>query len=155
MKQKELISRIDPKAIVEAITQTEKSCSTEIRVHVEPRLRGGDILEVAKRTFERLGMTRTRLRNGVLLFIAAEEQRYAILGDQGIHEKVGDEFWQAVANHIHEHFKAGEFTEGIVQAIGEVGSQLACHFPLHAGDINELANEVSFGEHSGDHQPGQ
>lgn len=145
MKQKLLLSRIDTKAIGEAIARMEKACSSEIRVHIEPKLRGRDIRWVAERTFERLGMTRTRLRNGVLLFVAAEDQQFAILGDQGIDEHVPPNFWNDVVASVADRFKKEQFTEGILEAVERVGSQLCLYFPIQAGDVNELSNEVSFG----------
>jgi uncharacterized membrane protein len=156
MKQKDLLSHIDTKAIVEAIAGVEKACSSEVRVHIEPKLRGRDIRAVAERTFERLGITRTRLRNGVLLFIAAEDQKFAILGDKGIDERVPPNFWNDTAAALTERFKHQEFTLGILEAIEKVGSQLACYFPNQQGDVNELSNEVSFGnatEDRGDPPP--
>lgn len=156
MKQKELIKSIDKKAIEAAIHATEAACSSEIRVHVEPRLRGRDVLDVARRTFERLGMTRTKLRNGVLLFIAAEDQKFAILGDQGIDSQVAENFWDQISEKLTERFRHQQFTEGILEAIEAAGAQLVCHFPIQRGDVNELNNEVTFGDdHSGDHQPRQ
>src|SRR5687768_16601965 len=104
MKQKDLLGQIDSAKIVEAIHRIEQCSSSEVRVHIDPKLRGRDIRTVAERTFERLGMTRTAQRNSVLLFIAAEEQQFTILGDQGIHERVPPHFWEDVAEKISGHF---------------------------------------------------
>lgn len=147
MKQKEFLARVDSARVVAAIEAAERRCSGEIRVHVEPSLHGRDVRFMAERTFERLGMTKTDLRNGVLIFLAAKEQTFAVIGDRGIHEKVGEEFWRLVAAHLTEHFQKGEFTDGIVDAVNEVGEQLATHFPhAGAGDRNELSNEISTGQ---------
>jgi uncharacterized membrane protein len=146
MKHKEFLSQLDSAKIVEAIHRTEQCSSSEVRVHIDPSVRGRDIRAVAERTFERLGMTKTAQRNGVLLFIAAEEQQFTILGDKGIHERVPEHFWEEVAEKISGHFKEHRFTEGIVDAIDEVASHLSVCFPIQPGDVNELANEVSFGE---------
>ncbi|MGH9458998.1 MAG: TPM domain-containing protein [Thermoanaerobaculia bacterium] len=147
MKQKELLSSIDKEAVVAAIAQAESACSGEIRVHIDPSAHGREVRFLAERTFERLGMTKTDLRNGVLIYIAAKQQQFAVIGDRGIHEKVGPEFWEAVAAHMVEHFRKGEFTDGVVDAVREVGEQLARHFP-HAGekDVNELSNQISMGD---------
>lgn len=146
MKQKELLAALDRDAVVDAISKAESRCSGEIRVHIEPSLHGRDVQFLAERTFERLRMTRTELRNGVLIFLASKDQRFAVIGDRGIHDKVGPEFWEAVAAHMMEHFRKNEFTAGVVDAIREVADQLAVHFP-HAGDVdrNELTNEISVG----------
>jgi uncharacterized membrane protein len=116
--------------------------SGEIRVHVQPKATGGEIRDVAERTFERLGMTKTALRNGVLLFIACEEQRFVILGDKGIDEKVPPGFWDTIAAKLTIRFKNSELTEGIVEAILAAGEQLKAYFPRSADDINELPNEI-------------
>lgn len=146
MKTKDLLSAIDEKAVVEAIEAAERACSGEIRVHIEPSSHGRDVRFMAERTFERLGMTKTALRKGVLIYLCAKQQTFAVIGDRGIHEKVGPEFWELVASHMHQHFSEGEFTAGVVDAIREIGQQLTHCFP-HEGeaDRNELSNQISIG----------
>jgi uncharacterized membrane protein len=141
MRQKEFLAALDQQKIVAAIGDAEKLTSGEIRVHIQPKARG-EIRDVAERTFERLGMTKTALRNGVLLFIACEEQRFVILGDRGIDEKVPAGFWDDVAASLTEHFKSGALTEGIVEAILGVGQKLQQEFPHAADDVDELSNEI-------------
>lgn len=141
MTQKEFLAILDQQRIAGAIADAERKTSGEIRVHVQPLARG-EIRTVAERTFERLGMTKTALRNGVLLFIACEEQRFTILGDQGIHEKVPAGFWDEIAAKLTIRFQHGEFTDGIVEAIESAGKQLGEYFPRAADDIDELANEI-------------
>ena len=97
MTQKEFLEKLDQPRILAAIQEAE-------------RLTSGEIRTVAERTFERLGMTKTALRNGVLLFIAAEEQRFAILGDSGINAKVPAGFWDEIAAKLTIRFSKGEFT---------------------------------------------
>ena len=146
MDQKEFLSRLDQQRIVEAIGAAERATSGEIRVHVQPKATGGELREVAERTFERLGMTKTALRNGVLLFIASEENRFVILGDKGIDEKVPTSFWYEIAAKLTERFKNGEFTEGIVEALTAAGQQLKEFFPRSADDVNELPDEIDVSE---------
>jgi uncharacterized membrane protein len=143
MKQKDFLEKLDQLLIVKAIQEAEGHTSGEVRVHVQPRAHGGEIRTVAERTFERLGMTKTALRNGVLLFIASEEQRFVILGDRGIDEKVPPGFWDQIAANLTMRFSKGELTEGIVEAISAAGSQLREYFPRAEGDINELTNEIN------------
>jgi uncharacterized membrane protein len=145
MNQKEFLARLDEQRIVDAIGAAERRTSGEIRVHVQPKTHG-EIRTVAERTFERLGMTKTALRNGVLLFIAAEEHAFVILGDRGIDEKVPSGFWDAIAARLTNRFKAGQFTDGIVDAIESAGEQLREYFPRAADDVDELANEISVDE---------
>ncbi|HUO85555.1 MAG TPA: TPM domain-containing protein [Thermoanaerobaculia bacterium] len=146
MNKKELLDHIDKEAIVTAIERAEKLCSGEIRVHIEPGLHKREIWDVAKKTFERMGMTRTAQRNGVLLFIASKEQQFVILGDREIDERVEPGFWDHLASDLAEHFRRGEFTEGIVQMIEESGARLQQYFPFQRGDLNELPNQVSIGD---------
>lgn len=141
MKEKELLAAIDQPKIVAAIADAEKLTSGEIRVHIRPKA-GHDIRKFAEKTFERLGMTKTSLRNGVLLFIASEEQRFVILGDRGIDEKVPAGFWDDIAAKLTIRFKAGQLTEGIVETIRSVGEHLGRYFPRAADDVDELNNEI-------------
>lgn len=144
MKQKEFLQKLDEERIKNAIVTAEKQTSGEIRVHVQPSTGGAEIRSVAEKTFERLGMTRTALRNGVLLFIASEEQRFVILGDRGIDEKAPAGFWDEIAAKLTIRFKAGEFTDGIVDAIHSAGEELKADFPRHAtDDIDELTNAIN------------
>jgi len=141
MRQKEFLASLDQPRIVSAIAAAEQMTSGEIRVHVQPKA-GGEIRNVAERTFERLGMTKTALRNGVLLFIATEEQRFVILGDQGIDAKVPPSFWDDIAARLTSRFQAGELTDGIVEAIHSAGAQLRQYFPRATDDVNELPDEI-------------
>lgn len=142
MQQKEFLAQLEQKRVVDAIAAAELQTSGEIRVHIQPKARG-EIREVAERTFERLGMTKTALRTGVLLFIACEEQRFTILGDRGIDEKVPAGFWDEIAAKLTIRFKAGEFTDGIVEAIHSAGEQLRQFFPRAEDDVDELTNEIN------------
>lgn len=142
MSQNEFLATLEQPRIVDAIGEAETKTSGEIRVHIQPKARG-DIRTVAERTFERLGMTKTALRNGVLLFIACDEHRFVILGDHGIDEKVPPGFWDEIAANLTNRFQRGEFTDGIVEAIHAAGEQLGTYFPRAAGDVDELANEIN------------
>ena len=146
MTQKEFLASLDQQRIIEAIGTAEKMTSGEIRVHIQPKA-AGEIRNVAERTFERLGMTKTALRNGVLLFIACEEQRFVILGDRGIDDKVPAGFWDDIAAKLTIRFKEGQFTDGIVDAIHSAGEELRHYFPRAEGDIDELANEINVDHH--------
>ena len=142
MNHKDFISAVDQDRVVKAICTAEEMTSGEIRVHIQPKAHG-EIRNVAERTFERLGMTKTDLRNGVLLFIASEEHRFVILGDRGIDEKVPAGFWDDIAAKLTIRFKHGEFTDGIVEAIHSAGEELRHYFPRSHADVNELTNEIN------------
>jgi uncharacterized membrane protein len=135
-------SKLDSDRIVEAIAAAEKKSSGEIRVHVTRR-KPDNLEERARRRFELLGMTKTALRNGVLIYIAPKLRKFQVLGDAGIHEKCGDDFWKATAAEMEIHFRRGAFTEGILHGIAKAGDLLAEHFPRQADDVNELPDEVT------------
>lgn len=134
-------SKLDNARIVSTIGDAERRSSGEIRVHVT--LRKPDDLEArARRRFELLGMTKTADRNGVLFYLAPAIRRFQILGDSGIHERCGPDFWKDVAAGMEESFRRGEFTEGVVRGVEKVGEILARHFPRSSGDRDELPNTV-------------
>ncbi len=134
-------SKFDSERIVAAIAAAEKTTSGEIRVHVTRRV-PKNLEERAARRFELLGMTKTSLRNGVLIYIAPKARQFRILGDLGIHEKCGEGFWKEVATAMEESFRRGELTEGVVRGVEKVGEVLSRHFPRRAGDRNELPNAI-------------
>jgi uncharacterized membrane protein len=146
MTHKDFLAQLDQERIVKSISDAERQTSGEIRVHIQPRVTGGELRHVAERTFERLGMTKTALRNGVLLFIASEERQFMILGDQAIDENVPPGFWDVIAEKLTARFKSGEFTEGIVEAITAAGEQLKQFFPRSEDDVDELSNEIDIEE---------
>lgn len=145
MHRRKLKALIDAEAVKAAIAQAEALTSGEIRVSVSTFF-WGNVHRTAERAFIRMGMNRTEHRNGVLFFIVPSRKKFVVLGDQGIHEKVGQEFWDTVAAAVAERFAKGDFTGGLVHGITEAGRQLAAHFP-HQGerDVNELSDEVDFG----------
>jgi uncharacterized membrane protein len=105
----------------------------------------GDVEKAAGKVFRRLGMEHTADRNGVLIFLVPSRKRFAILGDAGIHEKVGQAFWNDASACLASHFREGAFTEGLVEVIHMVGDRLATHFPWAGeGDRNELPDEVDY-----------
>jgi uncharacterized membrane protein len=139
---KGFFSAFDSDRIVAAIGAAERLTSGEIRVHVTKRS-PKDLAARAERRFQLLGMTRTAERNGVLIYIAPKARTFRILGDAGIHEKAGEEFWTQVAAVIEEHFRRGEFTDGVVRGVERVGELLATHFPRKTDDRNELPDQVT------------
>ncbi|HWA87105.1 MAG TPA: TPM domain-containing protein, partial [Opitutus sp.] len=132
---------IDQSRVVAAIGAAEKRTSGEIRVLLAKH-KAADPVETAKRHFERLGMTKTAARNGVLIFLAPASRNFAVIGDTGVHEKCGEGFWQELAKAMTEHFKRGDFTAGLVHGIERAGALLAEHFPRQKDDVNELPDEI-------------
>jgi uncharacterized membrane protein len=146
MHQRRMIRAIDEEKIKAAIGGAERRTSGEIRVSVS-RFFWGRIEPVAWRAFHRLGMSGTQDRNGILFFIVPSRRKFVILGDEGIHARVGRDFWQGVAAAMSEDFRNGRFSEGLVRGIEEVGTRLAAHFSYDAAtDRNELPDEIDFGK---------
>lgn len=137
----EFKDRLDDGKIVAAIKAAEAGTSGEIRVFVT-RHCPGDPLAEARRQFELLGMSRTPLRNAVLLFFAPAVQRFAIVGDEGIHFRCGQAFWDRVAQSMESLLKAGDFTGAVVAGVAESGREMARHFPKTPLDRNDLPDAV-------------
>jgi uncharacterized membrane protein len=144
MSRRRLLAEVDAVRVTEAIRRAELATSGEIRVSVS-RLFWGKVYKAAVRAFERLGMTGTRERNGVLIFVVPARRRFVILGDSGIHEKVGQAFWERVTESMSRQFKKGDFTAGLVEGIEMIARQLQTHFPYdRSSDVNELPDDVDF-----------
>lgn len=136
----------DRETVMSAIEQAERLTSGEIRVHIE-RAAGADVLARAETIFNKLGMFRTSARNGVLIYVAAGERKFAIIGDKGIHEAVPDGFWDEARDAMAEHFRNGDFCGGICRGITIAGEALARYFPYQGErDVNELSDEISEGQ---------
>ncbi len=136
----------EKKEIHAAIADLEKKTSAELRVHVERRDLKISIFDQARRAFEKLGMTQTRDRNGVLIFLCSDSHEFAVLGDAGINAKVPENFWKAISEEMAGKFKSGLFSAGVSAGIELAGKKLRHFFPLAAGDKNELSNDVSHAE---------
>lgn len=134
-KEQELISH--------AIESAERFTSGEIRVCVEKTC-SEDVLDRAANYFKDLGMDKTKLRNGVLIYLATEDHKFAIIGDAGINKVVPTNFWDSTKDTMLAYFKEGDLASGIVAGIKIAGEQLKTYFPYVDGDANELSNEISF-----------
>ncbi|MEP6709492.1 MAG: TPM domain-containing protein [Verrucomicrobiota bacterium] len=141
MRTKHFLGKLDNNQIVQAIAAAEAKTSGEIRVYVQ---RGsiGDAVAAARKQFRKLRMHKTRERNGVLIFVAPRVQKFAVIGDRGVHEKCGDVFWQKLIDSMRSQFKNESFGDALVEAITEAGSLLAQHFPKKPSDPNELSDEI-------------
>jgi uncharacterized membrane protein len=145
MKPEDFFSKKDQQLIIQAIQDAEKNTSGEIRVHLEAKCRG-DVMDRAAFIFEKLKMHETELRNGVLFYLALDNQKFAILGDAGINEVTPDDFWDEIKDEMLTLFKESKFREGLVRGIGMAGDALKNYFPYQSDDVNELSDEISFGE---------
>ena len=135
--------------IISAIKDAELNTSGEIRVHIENHCKR-DVLDRAAAVFASLKMYKTKLRNSVLFYLAIKDHKFAILGDGGINAVVPGDFWDNIKEMMQDKFKEDEFTAGLSSGIKMTGEQLKAHFPYQSDDINELDDDISFGENKSD-----
>ncbi|MDU8885634.1 TPM domain-containing protein [Yeosuana sp. MJ-SS3] len=138
----EFLSTTEEQEIVEAIRIAEQNTSGEIRVHLENSSKG-NIEKRALEVFYTLKMENTKLQNAVLIYVAVNDKQFAIYGDQGINHVVPSNFWDSTKNLIEQHFKKGQFKQGLIDGILKAGEQLKLHFPIAINDINELPNDIT------------
>jgi uncharacterized membrane protein len=127
MRTKEFLSKLEHDRIVQAIQEAETKTSAQIRVYIQRGKLNGDPLIAAQKKFQRFGMHKTSERNAVLIFVAPRAHKFAIVGDQAIHEKCGELYWQRVVDLMREHFRNERFSDALVDAIRDIGSVLATH----------------------------
>lgn len=133
--------------IVAAIQEAERNTSGEVRVFIESRCRFVNPLHRAGEIFNGLKMYETDARNAVLVYIAMKDRQLAIYGDEGIHQKVGEVFWNEEVQKMLQQFSQSNYAAGIAQIVREIGMALAHHFPYDAqGDRNELPDDIVFGK---------
>lgn len=129
-----------------AIEAAERGTSGEIRVHIDAKSPVSDPVESARMWFEKLGMSATKLHNGVLLYLAVADRKLALYGDKGIHDALPEGTWERLRDEMLAQFKKDRFAEGLSWAVGELGSALKEHFPHQSDDKDELSNEVSISD---------
>jgi uncharacterized membrane protein len=138
-------SKKEQQRIREAIQTAEKSTSGEIRICIEKTC-SEDVLDRSANYFNKLGMNKTALRNGVLIYLATKDRKFAVIGDAGINQVVPDNFWDSTKEAMLDHFKTGDLAEGIITGIRLAGEQLATFFPCLDDDKNELSDDINFGD---------
>lgn len=141
MKTKAFFSQLDHDRMVAAIAEAEKLTSGEIRVYVSHR-KVNEVRHAALHHFQKLGMHQTKHRNAVLIFVAPESQNFFVVGDEAVHAKCGEAFWEQVAAEMQEQFRQARFTDGIIHGIHTAGKLLAQHFPRGGADRNELPDSI-------------
>ena len=147
MFEKPPFNKEEEAKILAAIKEAERDTSGEIRVHVDKRCKNDPYAEAIK-AFNKLGMHKTELRNGVLVFVAIDDHKFAIVGDSGINEKVPQGFWDDTKELMLGHFKEGRIADGIVEGVLDAGAQLKQFFPYQKDDINELKDDISYGKNN-------
>jgi uncharacterized membrane protein len=137
-----VLGEADLDAVSRAIAGEEARTSAEIREHLDHHC-SGEAMARAVAVFERLGMHRTAARHGVLIYVSVGDHKLAVLGDLGIHERVGQAYWERLVEAVLAHFRDERPRDGLLHAVGEVGAILARHFPRRPDDVNELSDQVS------------
>jgi uncharacterized membrane protein len=145
MNTKDFFTDEQKQLIKVSIANAELNTSGEIRVHVD-KVCKINVLDQAAAIFHHLKMDATELHNGILFYISIDDQKFAIIGDKGINEKVPPDFWDNIKETTLSFFKQKQFTEGLCKGIEMAGEKLKIYFPLQVNDINELSNDVSFGK---------
>lgn len=143
-KVESFLSKADEQHIIEAIRAAEKATSGEIRVHLEQTTSLAPF-ERALEVFYDLKMNETQDQNGVLIYLAVADKKFAICGDKGINQVVDEDFWDNTKNIMTQHFKNNNFKQGLIDGILESGEQLKKYFPYQDHDSDELSNEISKG----------
>ena len=145
-RKKEFFTDEEKQIIVEAVQKAEQRTSGEIRVFVEHRCRYVNAIDRAVEIFGNLQMYKTELRNAVLVYVAIKDKQLAVFGDEGIHQKVGNEYWANEVIKMITAFNRDNFAEGIRQCVLNIGEALCTHFPYDKNtDKNELPDDIIFG----------
>jgi uncharacterized membrane protein len=143
MRTKEFLNKLEHDRIVEAIREQEARSSGQIGVYVQRGELSGDPVEAAQKRFQKSGMHKTRHRNAVLIFVIPRAHKFAVVGDEAVHSRCGNDLWNRVVEKMQAHFKQERFSDAIVDAIHDIGQVLAEQFPRSGGEKNELPDEVA------------
>ncbi|WP_432714085.1 TPM domain-containing protein [Pedobacter sp.] len=138
-----LFNEQEQELISTTIAEAEKLTSGEIRIAIDKKCEG-DALDMATSYFDKLGMDKTSEHNGVLIYLAYEDHKFAVIGDRGINKVVPPDFWETTQVAMKAHFAGGKLVEGLIAGISLVGEKLAIFFPPNGGDINELPNDIIY-----------
>ena len=145
--KKDFFTEEEKLQIIEAVRNSEKRTSGEVRVFVENRCSYMDAIDRAKELFTELKMHETHDRNAVLLYIALKDKQLAIFGDEGIHSKLGTDYWHAEIKKMIDNFNRANYVEGIKEVVTDIGEALTQLFPFNNDtDKNELPDDIVFGK---------
>jgi uncharacterized membrane protein len=145
VKAENFFTSEEKQKITKAIQDAEKDTSGEIRVHIENSC-NGDVLDRTAYLFEKLQMHKTDKRNGVLIYLAVVDRKFAIIGDAGINAVTPSDFWDQIKETMLSFFRNDEFVDGLITGIHMAGKALKKFFPHLKNDKNELSDEISFGK---------
>jgi len=142
MRTHNFIRQLEHDRIVDAIKKAEAKTSGQIRVFLQRGRFEEDALERAQKKFLQLGMEKTAERNAVLIFVAPRMQKFAVIGDEGVHAKCGEKFWEELVARMRQHFLREDFTEALLEAVEATGGLLAKYFPRTGPAPNELPDDI-------------
>ena len=146
-KKKQFLTEEENQQLVDAIKKAEQRTSGEIRVFVESKCKFVDAIDRAQEIFVNLKMTETELRNATLIYVAVKDRQVSVFGDEGIHQRVGEQYWQTIIRTMLQHFRQEKLADGISHGIHDLGEALSTHFPYNSEtDKNELPDEIVFGK---------
>jgi len=139
------LTKEEKKALVACISETEKLTDGEIKIHLEKKC-SGDVNARAFEVFQMLELYKTQNRIGVLIYVAVKDHKIAIIGDEGIHRVVPENFWDNTLSGIISFLKTGANLSALEYGVKEVGRKLQEFFPCTDGNKNELSNEISIAD---------
>jgi uncharacterized membrane protein len=142
---KNFFSEEEQATLIAKINEAESQTSGEIRLHIEASSKGMSSLKRAEYVFHTLGMEKTAQRNAILIYVASDDRKLALWADEGIHRAVPAGYWESTIDHMLSYFKADQFFEGTSRGISMIGQKLKTYFPYQSNDINEITNEISYG----------
>lgn len=142
MRTHNFIRQLEHDRIVDAIKKAEAKTTGQIRVFLQRGRFEEDALVRAQKKFFQLGMEKTAERNAVLILVAPRVQKFAVIGDEGVHAKCGEKFWEELVGRMRQHFLREDFTEALLEAVETAGSLLAKYFPRTGPAPNELPDDV-------------
>ncbi len=87
------------------------------------------------------GISHTKNRTGVLIFVSLAEHYARIVADEGITQKVPSSEWQAAIDALIDHMSVGHIAQGFTSAVERCGAVLAAHAPPD-GSTNELPDRL-------------
>lgn len=146
-KQKEFFTAEEKQKVVEAIQKSEQRTSGEVRVFIESRCRYVNAIDRAAELFFQLGMDKTAERNGTIVYVAIKDRQAAVFGDEGIHQRVAQKYWEDEVNKMMVCFKQANLADGLIQCVTDIGEVLYQNFPYNREtDKNELPDDIVFGK---------
>jgi uncharacterized membrane protein len=146
-KKKDFFTTEEQQLIIDAIHNAERMTSGEVRVFVESKCSYMDAIDQAAELFFQLEMQKTDDRNAVLVYVAMKDKQLAVFGDEGIHNKVGNEYWSTEVKKMISNFNRENYAAGIAEVVKDIGTALTKNFPFNNDtDKNELPDDIVFGK---------